>query len=406
MPDDLGRTAEADGRIAAGTPAFRRTSLAMAGAGLTTFALLYHVQPLLPLLADTFKVGAAESALSLSLTTGALSFCLLLAGSLSEVVGRKPVMVGSLLLSSLLTIAVALTPSWHALLLARMLTGVALAGLPAIAMAYLGEEMQPKALGLAMGLYIAASALGGMIGRLVTGIAADYVGWHWIVAGIGLLGMASGAALWRLLPASRQFRRQSPDPRLLLKSLLAQFRDPALCILFALGFLMMGAFVAIYNYIGFHLLQPPYSLSQSAIGLIFSAYVLGMGGSAWIGALAGRVGRHRVLPAGIALMAAGVGLTALSPLPAIVAGIALMTFSFFAAHSVASSWVSARASVGKAQASSLYLFFYYMGSSFVGSGAGLAWESTGWLGVVALVGILLALALLLAFAMRRQGRGG
>ncbi|MQP67298.1 MFS transporter [Niveispirillum sp. SYP-B3756] len=374
----------------------------MAGAGLTTFALLYHVQPLLPLLADTFKVGAAESALSLSLSTGALSICLLLAGSLSEVVGRKPVMVGSLLLSSLLTIAVALTPSWPALLLARMLTGVALAGLPAIAMAYLGEEMQPKALGLAMGLYIAASALGGMVGRLVTGIAADHLDWHWIVAGIGTLGLISGATLWHLLPPSRQFRRQSPDPRILIGSLLAQFRDPGLCILFALAFLLMGSFVAIYNFIGFHLLQPPYNLSQSAIGLIFSAYLLGMGGSAWIGALALRVGRHRVLPVGISLMAVGMGLTALTPLPAIIAGIALMTFSFFAAHSVASSWVSARATTGKAQASSLYLFFYYMGSSFVGSGAGLAWERAGWAGVVVLVGGLLALALLLALSMRRH----
>lgn len=399
---EKGQGAAADGRIAAGTPAFRRTSLAMAGAGLTTFALLYHVQPLLPLLADTFKVGAAESALSLSLSTGALSICLLLAGSLSEVVGRKPVMVGSLLLSSLLTIAVALTPSWHALLLARMLTGVALAGLPAIAMAYLGEEMQPKALGLAMGLYIAASALGGMVGRLVTGIAADHLDWHWIVAGIGTLGLISGATLWRLLPPSRQFRRQSPDPRILIGSLLAQFRDPGLCILFALAFLLMGSFVAIYNFIGFHLLQPPYNLSQSAIGLIFSAYLLGMGGSAWIGALAGRVGRHRVLPVGITLMAVGMGLTAMTPLPAIIVGIALMTFSFFAAHSVASSWVSARATTGKAQASSLYLFFYYMGSSFVGSGAGLAWERAGWHGVVALVGGLLALALLLALSMRRH----
>ncbi len=401
-PGEPGQGEAADGRIAAGTPAFRRTSLAMAGAGLTTFALLYHVQPLLPLLADTFKVGAAESALSLSLSTGALSICLLLAGSLSEVVGRKPVMVGSLLLSSLLTIAVALTPSWHALLLARMLTGVALAGLPAIAMAYLGEEMQPKALGLAMGLYIAASALGGMVGRLVTGIAADHVDWHWIVAGIGMLGLISGGTLWRLLPPSRQFRRQSPNPRALIGSLLAQFRDPGLCILFALAFLLMGSFVAIYNYIGFHLLQPPYNLSQSAIGLIFSAYLLGMGGSAWIGALALRVGRPRVLPVGIALMAAGMGLTALTPLPAVIAGIALMTFSFFAAHSVASSWVSARATTGKAQASSLYLFFYYMGSSFVGGGAGLAWERAGWGGVVALVGAMLVLALLLALAMRRH----
>lgn len=388
-----------EGRIAAGTPAFRRTSLAMAGAGLTTFALLYHIQPLLPLLAAEFQVSAAQSALSLSLATGALSLALLVAGSLSEVWGRKPVMVASLLASSLLTIIVALSPSWHALLGARTLMGIALAGLPAVAMAYLGEEMEPKALGLAMGLYIAASALGGMLGRLATGIAVDYVPWRAVAIAIGLLGLLSTLALWRLLPASRHFQAQAANVRALARGLAGQFRDPGLCLLFAQAFLLMGGFVTLYNYIGFHLLGPPYHLSQATIGLIFGSYLLGMGGSAWIGALAGRLGRGFVLPAGILTMAAGVALTAAGPLWLVVLGVALMTFSFFAAHSVASSWVSARAVTGKAQASSLYLFCYYMGSSVLGASGGLFWEQVGWAGVVSMVLGLLTLSLLLALPL-------
>lgn len=393
-------------RIAAGSPAFRRTSLAMAGAGLTTFALLYHIQPLLPLLAAEFQVSAAESALSLSLATGALSLALLVAGSLSEIWGRKPVMVASLLASSLLTIIVALTPSWHALLGARTLMGIALAGLPAVAMAYLGEEMEPKALGLAMGLYIAASALGGMAGRLATGIAVDYVPWRPIAIAIGLLGLLATVALWRLLPASRHFQPQAPNAHALVRGLVGQFRDPGLRLLFAQAFLLMGGFVTIYNFIGFHLLSPPYNLSQTAIGLIFSAYLLGMGGSAWIGALAGRLGRGVILPAGILAMAAGVALTAAGPLWLVILGVALMTFSFFAAHSVASSWVSARATTGKAQASSLYLFCYYMGSSILGASGGLFWEGVGWEGVVGMVLGLLTLSLLLAWPLARiDGKG-
>ena len=160
--------------IESGTPAFRRTNLAMFAAGFSTFALLYSVQPLLPLFAAEFQLGAAASSLALSVTTGMLAVAMLLASSLSDVWGCKPVMVVSLLASALLTLAAALAPSWPALLLLRTLLGLALSGLPAVAMAYVGEEMHPKSVGLAMGLYISGSSLGGMGGRLVTGRAGRF----------------------------------------------------------------------------------------------------------------------------------------------------------------------------------------------------------------------------------------
>jgi len=392
--------------IQTGSPAFRRVSLALFAAGFATFALLYHVQPLLPLLADGFGVAPAEAALALSLATGFLSVSMLLSGALADAFGRKPVMVASLTLSALLTVLTAIIPSWHGLLLARALFGVTLAGLPAVAMAYLGEEMHPTALDRAMGLYIAGSAMGGMAGRLVTGVVVDFLPWQVATIGIGLLGLLAAFAVWRSLPVSAGFARRLVRPGLMLTALAAPLRRADLRLLFAQGFLLMGAFITIFNYMGFRLLLPPFDLPQSVVALIFSAYLLGMGSSSTVGRLTMRWGRPRVMAGAVLIMTAGIALTLADTLYTIIPGIGLMTFGFFGAHSIASGWVGALAPAsGKAQSSSLYLFSYYMGSSLVGAGGGVVWAGWGWAGLVAVVAVMLALSLTAITALSRTARG-
>jgi YNFM family putative membrane transporter len=384
-----------------GTPAFRRTNLALFAAGLATFGLLYCVQPLMPQFSHDYGVSAAASALSLSLTTGVLAFAMLFAGALSDAVGRKSVMAASLLSSAVLVLATALVPDWHMLLVLRTLLGLTLSGLPAVAMTYLSEEMHLDSIGLGMGLYIAGNAIGGMGGRLVAGVLADYFGWRVGVATVGGIGLVSALLFWASLPPSRHFVRQPLHLRSLLARFAAMFRDAALPWLFATGFLLLGAFVTVYNYIGYRLLAPPYSLSQTLVGAIFSVYLIGTFSSAWMGHLAGQLGRRKVLWTAFALMLLGVALTALTSLWLIVLGIVAITFGFFGGHSIASSWVGRRAGASKAQASSMYLFSYYMGSSLAGAGGGLFYASHGWHGVAAFVGALVLAGLLVAWRLYR-----
>jgi len=383
-------------RLVSGTPAFRRLNLALFAAGFSTFAILYCVQPLLPEFSREFDVSAAVSSLSLSLSTGLLAVAMLVAGSLSEVWGRKPVMVASLLASALLTILSAAAPTWTSLLMARMLIGITLSGLPAVAMAYVSEEVDPKSIGLAMGLFIGGNAVGGMAGRIISGVLTDFGSWRLAIGLIGLIGLVSAAAAWRSLPGSRHFQARRANPAELLRSLREHLRDPGLCALFAEAFLLMGGFVTLYNYLGYRLTEPPYSLSQTAIGAIFAAYLVGTLSSAWIGELAGRLGRRRVLWAMIVIMLAGVGLTLFHHLAFVLAGIVAVTFGFFGGHSIASSWVGSRALTAKAQASALYLFCYYLGSSAIGTLGGVFWTHGGWPGVTGLVAVLLLAALAIA----------
>jgi YNFM family putative membrane transporter len=358
-----------------GTPVFHRTNLALFAAGLATFGLLYCTQPLMPEFSKDYGVSAATAALSLSLTTGVLAFAMLFAGGVSDAWGRKSVMTASLLSSAVLVLLTALVPDWHMLLILRALLGLTLSGLPAVAMTYLSEEMHPESIGLGMGLYISGNAIGGMAGRLIAGVLADFVGWRIGVATVGLIGLIAGLVFWRSLPPSRHHVRQPLH----------------------LGALM----VTVYNYIGYRLLAPPYGLSQAVVGAIFSVYLIGTFSSAWMGHLAGRLGRRKVLWTAFALMLLGVGLTMTRPLALIVLGIVAITFGFFGGHSIASSWVGRRAGSAKAQASSMYLFSYYMGSSLAGASGGLFYASYGWNGVALFVAALVLAGLLIAWRLYR-----
>ncbi|HQT86005.1 MAG: hypothetical protein B7Z58_12090 [Acidiphilium sp. 37-64-53] len=387
---------ETGGYIERGSAAFRRTNLAMFAAGFATFALMYSVQPLLPVFARDFVVSPMVASLALSLTTFTLAGSLLIASALSEVWGRKRMMAGSILGAAVLTMVSAAIPHWGGFLLMRAAIGVVLSGLPAVAMGYLAEEIHPRSVGLAMGLFVGGSGFGGMAGRLLTGILADALGWRWAIVGIGAIGLVSGVIFVIRLPPSRHFERRSLAIGSLLRSYRAHLADPALRLLYAEGFLIMGGFVTVYNYITFRLLAPPFSLSQTSVGFIFAVYLVGVASSAWMGHLASRFGRARMLPAGIAIELLGALLTLSGSVPVIVLGIALVTFGFFASHSVASSWVGAQARGARAQAAALYLFLYYLGSSVAGSIGGYAWSFAGWGGVVGMIVILLVTGLALA----------
>jgi YNFM family putative membrane transporter len=376
-----------------GTPEFHRTNLALFSAGFATFALLYCVQPLLPVFTKEFNVSAAQSSLSLSLTTGLLAPAMIVAGALSETRGRKSMMVASLLASALLTVLSAFVPHWKLFLAIRALEGITFAGLPAISMAYLSEEVHPGSIGLAMGLAIGGNGLGGMIGRLITSLLTDWLSWRYAMGAIGLLGVAASVIFWRTLPASRHFVARPLRVGALMRTFWEQLHDTRLIALYAVGFLLMGSFVTTYNYVTYHLLDAPYHLRQSAVGLIFLVYLVGIFASAWIGARADRVGRGRMLLIMTGLMLCGVGLTLLHPLVLVIGGIATITFGFFGGHSVASSWVGLRAHHAKAQAAALYLFFYYIGSSVAGAVGGFFWGAWRWTGVAGFVAAMLIMAL-------------
>ncbi len=387
----LTETAPALGQVQSGTSAFRRTNVAFFAAGFVTFVTLYDVQPLLPEFAQEFGVSPALSSLPLSVSTATLAVAMLVAGTLSETTGRKQIMTAALLLTSLLALFTAFCHTFPSLLLVRLLQGMVLAGLPAVAMAYLAEELDSSALGSAMGLYISGNAIGGMTGRIFTAAMTDLVSWRLALGIIGVLCLVGSAIFAWSLPPSHLPRRPFAA-RYLFSSLASHLKSPGLLSLYAIAFLVMGGFVTLYNYLTFRLLGQPYNLSQWHVSLIFIVYLLGSLSAGIMGSLVNRFGRTPLLKTSLTAMAAGVLLTLATHLLVIVLGVALFTVGFFGAHSIASSWVGRQAQTARAQASALYLFFYYLGSSISGTVGGACWSYGSWHAVVALIVLLLLLA--------------
>ena len=382
--------------VARGSRAFWKVNLAVFSAGFSVFLLMYAVQPLLPIFTREFQINAATSSLALSLTTGCLAVSMLVIGAVAEGWSRKPLMSLSLLSAALLTLLSSVVHEWPMFLLIRAIEGVAIAGLPALAMAYLGEEIHPDDVGVSMGLYVGSGALGGMTGRLLTGLMTDLFSWRPTLAAIGALGVVAAAIFSISLPASARFHPRSLSLPTLLGSYKAHLGDPVIRALVIEAGLVLGTLVAVYNYSSFRLLAPPYLLSQAAVGSVFGLYIFGFFSSSLMGILSHRFHRPFLLRVGLVTMVVGVVATLLRPLAMVIIGMGLVTIGFFASHSVASSWVGLRAREGKAQASALYLFFYYMGASIAGSVGGFFWSAYGWPGVAAFLFALLLVALTLA----------
>jgi YNFM family putative membrane transporter len=391
-------------RLRHGDPGMRRVRLGLFAAGLATFALLYTPQPLLPLLSGAFRASPAGASLAMSAGTAALALAIIPVSSLSEVCGRRAVMTVSVLAAAVLGLAAAASVNLTMLVAVRVLQGFALAGVPATAMAYLAEEVDRSDLGRAMGLYVAGNAIGGLSGRVIAGILAEHGGWRVADAGVSALALACAIAFAVVLPRSAFFTPSPLRLRALAGTLGRNLADTGLLRLYVIGFALMGAFVTVYNYLTFRLSAPPWSLSSSVIGALFTVYLAGTYTSTMAGKLADRAGRRGVLTAGVVVAIAGVALTLPASIACIVAGLVVMTAGFFAAHSVASGWVGARAPVAPAQASALYLCLYYIGSSVAGSAGGVFWARGGWAAVALFAAVLLAIALAGAVSLSSRAR--
>nr|WP_312579421.1 MFS transporter [Sedimentibacter sp.] len=384
------------------TREIRNSSIALFLGAFNTFAILYSTQPIFPNLTEEFNLSPATASLSLSVASMTLAISLLPIGSISEVFGRKPIMSISIILSSILAILTSFVPNYTALLAIRILQGFASAGLPAIAMAYISEEFDPKSVGVVMGLYISGNTVGGMSGRLIIGTLTNIFNWRLALSCIGIIGFINSILFFKLLPASKNFVPRKFEMINLIKSLINHVKNTKLLCLYGMGFLLMGSFVSLYNYIGFELIAPPYNLNPTLVSFIFVLYLVGTFSSTFLSNKSVKHGQFKIIRLSMTCMLIGACMTLCESLLLKILGIGILTFGYFGCHSIISAWVGQIATHDKAQASSLYLFFYYAGSSVGGTVSGIFLESHGWFGVIALIVCFVSIALFFTFLLSKS----
>jgi len=365
-----------------GSRDYRRLLVGLFFGGVATFAQLYATQAVLPAIADDLASGPAGAALTVSASTLGLAVAVIPWSLVADRIGRVPAMAIGLIAATLLGAVTPFADDLGVLLALRLLEGAALGAVPAVALAYLSEEVSPRFVAAAAGSYIAGTTVGGLSGRVASGWIAELAGWRWGVASVVLLCVVAAVVFLWLVPAARGFvpgRSRTVRGPSVSRRLALNLRSPVQMALYAQAFLLMGAFVAVYNYLGFHVAAPPFALPPAVVTLLFLAYLAGTVSSPRAGALAVRYGRLPLLLGSTGLMAAGVTVMFLPFIAAVIVGLLAFTAGFFGAHAVASGWTPVAADAeARAQASSLYYLGYYAGSSLFGWLLGLVFASAGW----------------------------
>jgi YNFM family putative membrane transporter len=370
----------------------RSAAAALNFATITVYADLYITQPILPLLSKEFGISAPTAGMTVSIVVLMIALASSGWGTLSDSVGRKPVMVASCLLLALPTLLCALVSSFHALLLFRALQGLLMPGITAVAVAYIGDSFGEADLGPRVGGWIAASVAGGLTGRVLSGLLAAATSWRAPFLFFGVLTLVGGAAIARGLPSGPAPGRVHPGGA--YRGMLHHFRNRRLIGAFLIGGAVFFCFIGIFTYLPYYLTAPPFRLSTAFVSSVYLVYVAGVFTSLVTGQLSQRVGRRAVMAIGLSIAFAGVLGTLMHSLAAIVASLVVLCVGMFTVQSTAPAFVNANAKGAKGAAGALYVTFYYVGASLGSLLPGYAWQAWGWPGVASACAAALVAGLL------------
>lgn len=371
------------------TKTFWRATIALGTASFFIFANVYFTQPLLPVFSEEFAISPVVSSLSVSLVLLTLGCCFFMYSGISDRYGRKNVMIVVMIIATVLTFIIPFSTSFEMLLVLRIIQAVALAGIPTIAMSYIGEEFALKALTLGIGIHISANTIGGMGGRVISGVMTDWFNWQTAFFVMGIVSLFCLILLVLLLPKSNHFQQRPFNLKEMSFEYMEHLKNPTLRLAYYVGGLHFTVFIGLFSFITFYLSAEPFNVSTTILGFLFLTYTAGTISSTLAGKATQYMKQSVCIAIGIGIIVVAMTLTLLTNIVAIAIGLLLLCFGFFFAHSSSSSWVTKHAAKGKGSASSLYLTSYYFGGSLGSVYLGYFWNAAGWTGVV--LGALLIL---------------
>jgi MFS transporter, YNFM family, putative membrane transport protein len=384
--------------------------LAVGLCGAFAFIGLYATQPLLPLFARLFHASKAAVGLTVSATTLGVALSAPFVGSFAERLSRKRVIVFSIVALAVPTLLAASATSLHALIFWRFLQGLVTPGIFAITIAYVTEEWTRKSVALVMSVYVSGTALGGFCGRMISGLAAHYLNWHYSFLLLGFVTLAGADAVQLWLPTEKHslpslsrvpagYHSEGESSfRVQLRQVAAHLRNPRLIAAYAVGFNVLFSLVAIFTYITFYLSEPPFNLSTVALSYLFVVYLVGLAVTPAAGWVIGHIGLRRGVLYSVLLSLVGVLTTLAHSLPMVVLGLAMVCSGTFISQATATSFLRDAASEGgRVSAVGLYISCYYFGGTAAGVVPSYFWHLGKWPACVAFIAVLQLVTMLIAW---------
>jgi len=356
--------------------------------GVFAFIDLYATQPLLPLLTGLFHASKAAVGLTVSASTLGVALSAPVWGVFAERLSRRRVIVWSIVALAVPTLLAATSPNLHALIFWRFVQGIIMPGIFAITIAYIGEEWPPQSIALVMSVYVSGTALGGFTGRIISGLAAERLSWHWGFVLLGLVTLAGSLVVARWLPQERHLRHAHAEAGLAaqLGGMVRHLRNPRLVATFAVGFNILFSLVGIFTYITFYLAAPPFRLSTEALSYLFVVYLIGLIVTPAAGYLIGHVGLRMGVAGAIVVSMLGVLLTLSHLLAWVICGLALLCTGVFISQASATSYLREAAPAGgRVSAAGLYICCYYIGGTVAGVVPSYLWAIGKWPACVAFI---------------------
>jgi predicted MFS family arabinose efflux permease len=361
--------------------------------GFLTLVDLFAAQAILPTLADRYQaspsaIGLAANASTLGMAAAGLA--------LAFIGGRISRRAGASLCLALLAVptgALAFVDDLSAFAALRVLQGVFMAAAFSLTMAYLAERCTAAQAATALAAYITGAVASNLIGRLAAAILVDAGGVpanFMFFAALNLAGAAVARAAFR--SATPFLSGGANGARAPLAVMADHLKNNCLRTSFAIGFLILFAFIGVFTYVNFVLAGPPIALSPMALGFVYFVFLPSMITTPLAGRIATRFGARASFVASLGFALLGLPMLLSSALPIVLAGLVIVGVGTFFAQATATGFVGRAAKYDRAAASGMYLASYYLGGLAGAAVLGAVFENAGWAATIAAVAASLVLA--------------
>ena len=386
----------------AGHALWRNATIALMA--FLTLVDLFATQAILPSLAAHYKVGAAAMGLAVNASTFGMAAGALVMALLGARIDRRLGVSIALALLAVPTLLLAHAPDLATFSALRIVQGLAMSAAFALALSYLSEHCSKAAAAGAFAAYITGNVASNLFGRLFSAAVADHFGLAANFQVFAALNLAGAALAWFALRPSMAMPMPAVHAASSLAALRDHLRQPALRASFAIGFLLLFAFIGTFTYINFVLRAPPIALAPMSLGLVYFVFAPAMVTTPLAGRGVARFGAARSFRMALALAGIGLPLLVLPHLAAVIVGLALVGVGTFYAQATATGFVGRSATHDPGAASGLYLASYFSGGLVGAAVVGSVFERFGWPAAVVVIGVALALAATLAsYLHERRG---